>query len=362
VYLVRIAMLSPLYESVPPRGYGGTERVVWWLTDELVRRGHDVTLFASGDSRTRATQVALIERALRLDGTPRLLDAFALHLAAAHTVRERAHQFDLVHSHIDYLAFPAFQGCHTPHVHTMHGRLDIDGLAAVHRAFPAPLVSISESQREPLPDAAWFATVPHGLPIEGYPVGAGDGGYAVFLGRISPEKRPDAAIAIARAAGVRLVIAAKVDPADRAYFEAVIEPLLAAGTGVEFIGEVGDREKAALLGGACALVNPVLWPEPFGLVMIEAMACGTPVLGRRCGAIPEVLVDGVTGVVADDDAALVTALGDVSRYSRAACRARVEEHFTVARMVDAYERVYQQLVASSPLISRPRSRPLPAAG
>jgi glycosyltransferase involved in cell wall biosynthesis len=357
---LRIAMLSPLIESVPPRGYGGTERVVWWLTEELVRRGHDVTLFASGDSRTHAHQVALVERSLRLHGADRLVDAFALHLAAAQTVRDRADDFDVIHSHIDYAAFPALTECATPHVHTMHNRLDVDGLAEAHRAFPVPLVSISQSQRAPLPDAPWVATVHHGLPIEHYRVGRG-GDYALYLGRISPEKRPDAAIRIARAAGVRLVIAAKIDPAERRYHDEVIAPLLAAGDGVEYIGEVGDADKVALLGGARALLNPVLWPEPFGLVMIESLACGTPVLGRRCGATPEIVDDGVTGVVADDDEALVEALAHTDRFDRAACRRRVERDFTVERMTSAYESVYRTLIAAAPLTSRRRSPPIPAA-
>jgi glycosyltransferase involved in cell wall biosynthesis len=357
---VRIAMLSPLIESVPPRGYGGTERVVWWITDELVRRGHDVTLFASGDSRTRARPVALVERSLRLHGAGRLVDAFALHLAAARTVRERADQFDVIHSHVDYAAFPALTDCPTPHVHTLHNRLDVDGLAEAHRAFPAPLVSISASQREPMPDAEWVATVHHGLPIERYPVGPG-GDYALYLGRISPEKRPDAAIQIARAAGVRLIMAAKVDPAERRYHDEVIVPLLASGTGVDFIGEVGDGDKIALLGGARALLNPVLWPEPFGLVMIEALACGTPVLGRRCGAVPEIVDDGVTGVVADHDDALIDGLARARRLDRGACRRRVERDFTVDRMVSAYEAVYEDLIATPRIPSRRRSPAVPAA-
>jgi glycosyltransferase involved in cell wall biosynthesis len=245
-------------------------------------------------------------------------------------------------------------------VHTMHNRLDVEGLAAAHRAFPAPLVSISASQRVPLPDAPWVATVHHGLPIERYRIGDG-GDYALYLGRISPEKRPDAAIRIARAAGVRLIMAAKVDPAERRYHDEVIAPLLASGTGVDFVGEVGDEDKIALLGGARALLNPVLWPEPFGLVMIESLACGTPVLGRRCGAVPEIVDDGVTGVVAGDDEALVEALARADRFDRRACRRRVERDFTVERMVSAYEAVFEDLIATSAVTSRRQSPPIPAA-
>ena len=361
---MRIALTSPLYESVPPRCYGGTERVVWWLTEELVQRGHDVTLFCSGDSQTSATQVPLVEQSLRLHGGE-LLDATSFHLAAAHTVRQRAHEFDVIHSNFDYLAFPALQGCPTPHVHTMHGRLDVAGLSEVHRAFPAPLVSISDAQRAPLPDADWVETVYHGLPTDLYRPGDGRGDFVLFLGRISPEKRPCAAIRAARAAGVPLVIAAKIDAVDRRYYREVIEPMLLDGDGVEFIGEVDDRQKIELLGQCRALLNPVLWPEPFGLVMIEAMACGAPVIGRRCGSVPEVLLDGITGAICDDDDALVPALKRLDHYDRTACRAHVEEHFSVARMADDYEAVYQHLIdrASMPAVtSRPALRRRPLAG
>ena len=340
---VRIALLSPLYESVPPQKYGGTERVVSWLADELVRRGHHVTLFASGDSRTRAELVPVVDRALRLGHRGLLLDSYALHLAAAARVRARAHDFDVIHSSIDYLAFPAFRDAPVPFVTTMHGRLDIAGLTEVHGAYPLPVVSISDAQRAALPDAAWVATVYHGLPIEPGPVGPGGGDYVVFLGRISPEKAPDAAIRAARRAGVRLVIAAKIDPADRAYHDEVIAPLLRAGDGVEFIGEVDDAQKVALLRDARALLFPICWPEPFGLVMIEAMACGTPVIARRSGSVPEIVDHGRTGLICDDEDQLVAALHAIDRLDRAACRRAVEQRFSVARMTSDYETLYHDL-------------------
>jgi glycosyltransferase involved in cell wall biosynthesis len=361
---VRIALLSPLYESVPPRCYGGTERVVWWLTEELERRGHDVTLFCSGDSRTSANQVPLVEQSLRLHGG-QLLDPVATHLAAARIVRDRAHEFDIVHSNIDYLAFPSFIDCPVPHIHTMHGRLDVDGLSTMHAAYPVPLVSISDSQRAPIPDANWIDTVYHGLPTDLYRAGQGRGDFVLFLGRISPEKRPCAAIEIARKAGVKLVMAAKIDVNDRKYYREVVEPLLLDGGGVEFIGEVDDAEKIKLLGECRALLNPVLWPEPFGLVMIEAMACGAPVLGRCCGSVPEVVRHGVTGAICDDDEALVEALGDLDRFDRAACRRHVEEHFSVAAMTEGYLAVYEHMIelARMPAVtSRPAPRRRPLAG
>ena len=341
---LRIAQLAPMFESVPPMLYGGTERVVSWLCEELVQRGHDVTLFASGDSRTSARLVPVVERALRLNSGG-LVDPVAMHVAAAEMVRLRAGEFDVIHAHIDALSFPALRGAAAPMVTTLHGRLDIDGLGLLYEAFPdQPVVAISEAQRSQRPEAGWVATVHHGLPIDACPVGAGLGDYLLFLGRISPEKRPDVAIRAARRAGARLVIAAKVDPVDRRYFSDAVEPLL-RGPGVEFIGEVDDRAKVALLRDARALLFPIEWPEPFGLVMIESMACGTPVITRRCGSVPEVIADGRTGFVCDDDDALVPAIARVGEIDRGACRRWVEDRFSVTRMAIDYERVYRRLAA-----------------
>lgn len=338
---LRIAQIAPLWESVPPGRYGGTERVVSWLTEELVARGHAVTLFASGDSKTSARLVAGAPRALR---GSRDVDPLAAHLRSLACLQRMAHEFDVIHCHADVLGLVALRHCATPTVTTLHGRLDLAGIPdLLHSLAEMPLVSISDAQRLAAPRAGWIGTVYHGLPLERCPVGAGTGDYAVFLGRISPEKRPDAAIRIARRAGVRLVIAAKVDEVDRRYFEAVVEPLL-RGPGVEFLGEIRDEAKVALLGDARALLFPVLWPEPFGLAMIEAMACGTPVLARRCGSTPEVVDDPRVGVVCDDDCGLVEALRESHRFDRAACRAHVERRFSVDVMAERYEGLYRSLV------------------
>jgi glycosyltransferase involved in cell wall biosynthesis len=341
---MRIAQIAPLYESVPPTRYGGTERVVSWLTEELVARGHEVTLFASADSRTQATLVPVVDRALRLADVAGGPTWHALELAMAH---DRAHEFDVIHSHVDHLTFPVLRTSRTPVVTTLHGRLDVPGLGPVLRHFDSmPLVSISDAQRDPIPDAGWMRTIYHGLPLEDYEVGSGRGDYVVFLGRISPEKRPGAAIDLARRAGVRLVIAAKVDPTDRAYFESVVEPRLRE-PGIDFVGEVDDAAKVRLLGDARALLFPILWPEPFGLAMIEALACGTPVLTRRCGSTPEVIDTAEVGAVCDTDAALLRAFDGLGAFDRATCRRRVEERFSVARMADEYETVYDEIVASA---------------
>lgn len=339
---MRIAQVAPLYEPVPSTLYGGTERVVSWLTEELVRRGHDVTLFASGDSRTRARLVPVVPRALRL-GSDGLDDPVALHLAALEEVRRRAREFDVIHTHVDILAFPALRGVTVPHVATLHGRLDIGGLTQLYRHYrDLPLVSISDAQRAPLPNARWIGTVHHGLPLGPYRVGTGGGDYLVFLGRVSQEKGPDVAIRLARRAGVRLVIAAKVGAQDQPFFDEQIKPLL--GPGVEFIGEVDDQQKIALLRDARALIFPVNWPEPFGLVMIESMACGTPVLARRRGSIPEVVAHGRTGFIYDDEEQLLAAIGDVSLLNRHDCRRWVAQRFSAERMARDYERVYQRLL------------------
>jgi glycosyltransferase involved in cell wall biosynthesis len=340
---MRIAQVSPLYERVPPSRYGGTERVVAHLCDELMRRGHDVTLFASGDSDTLATLVPVTPRALRLD--PDARDPLAAHTLELAQVFERAEAFDVIHCHVDYLAFPYARLVRTPTVHTLHGRLDLPSLPPLFRHFAGvPMVSISDAQRRPLDgiDVRWAATVHHGLPLEEYPYFPARGRYLAFLGRISPEKGPDVAIEIAKRTGHPLRIAAKVDPVDREYFKRDIEPLLDHPL-IEFIGEIAQDEKPAFLGGALALLFPIDWPEPFGLAMIEAMACGTPVIARPCGSVAEVIVPGETGWLGDTVADLVRAVERTDELSREACRRAVEERFTVQRMARDYEAVYRRV-------------------
>ena len=342
---MRIAQVAPLYESVPPRLYGGTERVVSWLADELVERGHEVTLFASGDSRTHARLVSAWPRALRLD--PAQPDPFALHTLELAQAFSRADDFDVVHCHVDYLALPYGRLVSTPVVHTLHGRLDLRPLIHVLTELrEVPLVSISDSQREPLTglDLNWVATVHHGLPMRDVPAvtTASDGRYLVFLGRMSAEKRPDLAIAVAKRAGLPLIMAAKVDRPDREYFEREIRPQLGHPL-IEYIGEVSDAEKWRLLGDALALLFPIDWPEPFGLAMIEALACGTPVVARPCGAVPEIVRDGEVGFLADTVDELVAAVKRVDVIDRARCRRWAEAQFSVGVMADHYESVYRRL-------------------
>ena len=342
---MRIAQAAPLHESIPPMLYGGTERVVSWLTEELVRRGHEVTLFASADSRTAAKLVPVTEQAQRLNPAERIDGLASPHLLVA-MLRQQRTEFDVIHSHLDYLPFAALQEVAHRVVTTLHGRLDLDGLRPLYKFHSAyPLVSISDAQRAHLPDANWIATVHHGLPLEQYEPGPGCGDYFVFLGRISPEKRPDVAIEVARKAGVRLVIAAKVDPVDQAYFEQVVEPLL-KGPSVEYIGEVDEERKAELLRDARGLLLPILWPEPFGLAMIEAMAFGTPFITRRCGSTPEIVAHGQVGYICDTDEELVSAIKKVEALDRADCRRWVEERFSVGRMAAEYEQIYAALLAA----------------
>jgi glycosyltransferase involved in cell wall biosynthesis len=329
--------------------YGGTERVVYHLVEEQVRRGHEVTLFASGDSRSSADMVSPIPRALRLDLDAS--DTLAPHVVLMSQVFEQAEDFDLIHCHIDYMAFPFSRLVPTPTVHTLHGRLDMPQVRMVLRHFDdVPLVSISDSQRRPLDGLklAWAGTVYHGLPMEEYPAGAGRGGYLAFLGRMSPEKRPDLAIAAAKQAGVPLRIAAKVDPVDRPYFEREIEPLLSDPL-VEFIGEIGQADKSRFLGDAIGLLFPIDWPEPFGLVMIEAMACGTPVIARPLGSVPEVITPGRTGFIADSVDEIVEAVRHLDSIDRAVCREEAQARFSVARMVDDYDAIYEKLEAGAQL-------------
>jgi glycosyltransferase involved in cell wall biosynthesis len=344
---MRIAQIAPLFESVPPRLYGGTERVVSWLTEELVRQGHQLTLFASGDSITSAELVPCTARALRLD--PDVRDAIPHQMITLDEVRERADEFDILHFHTDYLHFPLFRSERRRTLTTLHGRQDLPDHMLFYRRFSdMPLVSISNAQRSPLPGANFVATVHHGLPLDLHaPSFNPQGSYLAFLGRISPEKRPDRAIAIARAAGLPLKIAAKVDKADHAYFRDVIAPML-NGPEIEFIGEINENAKSEFLGQAAALVFPIDWPEPFGLVMIEAMACGTPVLAFGCGSVPEIVEDGLTGRIVSDVDEAVRAVPGLLKLDRKAIRARFEARFSSARMAAEYGRIYQRMLRRLP--------------
>ena len=342
---MRIAQIAPLFEAVPPKLYGGTERVVYSLTEELVALGHDVTLFASGDSVTSAKLDPPWPRALRLD--PEIRDWVATYALLIEHVRRRAHEFDVLHFHIDYWPNSVFTRQPTPFLTTLHGRLDLTEFAAVYRFFPAvPLVSISDSQRRPLPDLNWAATVHHGIPADLLRPLPAEPSYFAFLGRISPEKGIERAIRIATAAGVKLKVAAKVDQADRAYYEAEVAPLL-ANAEVEFIGEINDAQKPAFLSGARALLFPIDWPEPFGLVMIEAMACGCPVIAFRRGSVPEVMDDGVTGFVVENVAEAVAATRRLPTLDRAAIRRVFDRRWTARRMATDYVAVYDRLIRAS---------------
>jgi glycosyltransferase involved in cell wall biosynthesis len=339
---MRIAQISPLHESVPPRLYGGTERIVHYLTEELVREGHDVTLFASGDSETSARLVPCCDKALRLSGAR---DPLVHHVLMLEKVFQHAREFDVIHSHIEYPAYPIIRRQpETPVLTTTHGRMDLPGLEPLYGEYSEiPLVSISDSQRAPLPGAGWRGTVHHGLPAGFLSLREEHRGYLAFLGRVSPEKRLDSAIRIAVAAGIPLEIAAKVDKQDEDFFHAEIEPLLRHPL-VRFHGEIGDAEKQDFLGGAMALLFPVDWPEPFGLVMIEAMACGTPVIARARGSVPEVMRDGVSGFVIETEEQAVEAVRRIPSLSRAACRAYFEERFSAARMAGDYLALYRALI------------------
>jgi len=349
---MKIAQVAPLIESVPPRLYGGTERIVSYLTEELVELGHEVTLFASGDSVTSAALASCCARALRFDPTMR--DIIPHLVLMIDKVRQRAEEFDIIHFHIDLLQFPVFRSLAARTLTTLHGRQDLGDLKPFYSCFgEMPLVSISSDQRKPLPHANFVATIHHGIPADLHRPSFAPGGYFAFLGRISPEKRPDRAIRIAAAAGVPLKIAAKVDKVDEDYFRCDILPLI-DGLGVEFIGEINEREKTKFLGEAAALLFPVDWPEPFGLVMIEAMACGTPVLAFRCGSIPEVIDDGVTGKVVDSEEEAIAALPGILSYDRRAVRQRFEERFTATRMAKDYVGIYRRLLAARTPVPRPR--------
>ncbi len=351
---MRIAMVAPLIESVPPRLYGGTERVVSVLTEELVDRGHQVTLFASGDSRTRASLSACCPVGLRLDTEAR--DTVAATMVQLSTVYGRAHEFDVIHNHTDYFAFPFARMSATPTVTTTHGRLDLAEVRRVYTHFREQnLVSISAAQRLPLPEANWVGTAYNGIDLSHFTFNAKGGDYLVFLGRISPEKRPDRAIEVARNLGMRLLIAAKVDPADQVYYEHAIAPMIRDCPLVEYIGEVNEQEKNELLGGAYAYLFPIDWPEPFGLTMVEAMATGTPVLAYRAGSVPEVIVDGVTGFICETLGQMVEAVPRIARISRATCRDHVEKRFSASAMTDAYEEVYERVAGPDTDCESPRA-------
>jgi glycosyltransferase involved in cell wall biosynthesis len=338
---MRIAQVAPLIESVPPKLYGGTERVVAWLVDELVSAGHEVTLFASGDSRTSAELHAVWPRALRL-GRPRT-DPLVAQAALLEAVARNATEFDVIHMHIDWLHLPLLSRLGVPFLTTCHGRMDLPGFSDVVRRFPdAPFVSISDNQRLPLKAANWLGTVYHGLPTDLFQPSFEPGSYLAFLGRLTAEKGPEAAIRIARAGKMPLRIAAKVPRGERNYFKEKLEPLI-DGEQVQLTGEVGDETKRQFLAGAAALLFPIDWPEPFGLVMIEAMACGTPVIAFSSGSVPEVIDDGITGFVVRSEAEAVEAIGRVSELDRRRVRSHFEKRFTTRRMAQEYLRHYEAL-------------------
>lgn len=344
---MRIAQVSSLMEAVPPKLYGGTERVVANLTDELVEMGHDVTLFASGDSVTKAKLEACWPRAMRLDDSVK--DYLAPHIMMLETIARRAREFDILHMHVDYLGYPIMSRCGVPFVTTLHGRLDLAGLPPLYEMFgDVPVVSISDNQRLPLPGANYVSTIYHGLPEKLLTAGPG-GDYLAFIGRISPEKAPDAAIRIAAKAGMKIKIAAKIDNVDRLYYQEKIEHLMAMPH-VEFIGEINDSQKSAFLGNAAGLLFPIAWPEPFGMAMIEAMACGTPVIAMRNGSVPEVVDDGVTGFIVDSEDEAVAAVARLPALDRARVRRTFETRFSARRMAEDYLEVYRELVADK----RPR--------
>jgi glycosyltransferase involved in cell wall biosynthesis len=338
---MRIAQVSPLFEAVPPKLYGGTERVVYSLTEELVAMGHDVTLFASGDSITSAKLAPMRKEALRLD--PTVKDWVATYMRMIELIYRRADEFDIIHFHIDYFPLALFSRQRTPFLTTLHGRLDVTEFKEVFELYPdAPFVSISNSQRKPIPNLNWVRTVLHGMPAGLLTPQTVTPSYFAFLGRISPEKGVDRAIRIAARAGVKLKIAAKVDKADQEYFDTEIKPLLAQGH-VEFIGEIDDSQKPEFLSGAKALLFPIDWPEPFGLVMIESMACGTPVIAFNCGSVPEVMDDGLTGFIVNSEDEAVAAIGRLNELDRGRVRQQFDRRFTARRMAQDYLDLYGEL-------------------
>jgi glycosyltransferase involved in cell wall biosynthesis len=339
---MRIAQVAPLAESVPPRLYGGTERVVAWLTEELVALGHDVTLFASGDSKTRASLVPIIPRAIRLS-KPRP-DPFPAYAAQLDALADAAEKFDIVHCHTDWLHFPLLTRLGVPHLTTFHNRLDTPELPPVIARFPdAPLVAISDHHRKPLPSANWLGTVYHGMPANTFAPSYEPGSYLAFLGRLTKEKGPETAIALARETGMPLRMAAKIPRSETRYYKERLQPLI-DGDQIRLLGELNDTDKGKLLRGASALLFPIDWPEPFGLVMIEAMACGTPVIAFRCGSVPEVVEDGVTGFVVNDEIEAVAAIRRLGELDRRRIRATFDQRFTARRMAQDYLQHYEKLL------------------
>jgi glycosyltransferase involved in cell wall biosynthesis len=343
---MRIAQVAPLIECVPPKLYGGTERVVSWLTEELVRLGHDVTLFASGDSQTSAELVACSDRALRLD--PNVKDVLPHNVLLLERIRQRVDEFDLIHFHIDFTYFPLFRHIANRTLSTLHGRLDIPDLVPLYEEFSEmPLVSISNNQRLPMPPVNWQATIYHGQPVDDLPFEENPSlDYIAFLGRVSPEKRPDRAIEIAVKTGMPLRMASKIDRVDQEYFDESIKPMIEANRNlVDFTGEFEIDEKRPFLGNAKAVLFPIDWPEPFGLVMIESMSCGTPVIGFRCGSVPEVIDDGVTGFIVDTVDEAVEALQRIDSLDRRKIRERFVERFSDTRMTADYVSLYERMLA-----------------
>lgn len=339
---MKIAQIAPLYEAVPPRLYGGTERVIHYLTEELVKEGHEVTLFASGDSLTSARLIANVQEALRL--SPSCIDPLAHHIVQMQEVMDRSREFDILHFHTDFLHYPLTQQCAVPCITTLHGRLDIPDLQPLYDRFTRQrVVSISDNQRKPLPQANWAGTVYHGLPEQLHPMNDAPGEYFAFIGRISPEKRVDRAIEIAIACNQPIKIAAKIDKADERYFEKEIAHLLQHPL-VEYIGEINEAQKTAFLGHAKAMLFPIDWAEPFGMVMIEAMSCGTPVIAFNNGSVPEIIDDGETGFIVQDIPEAIAAAQHVTRLSRRNIRRVFEQKFTAARMAGDYVRIYQSVI------------------
>lgn len=342
---MKIAQVAPLFESVPPKLYGGTERIVFQLTEELVKRGHDVTLYASGDSDTSARLISACPTGLRLDSY--YTDPIAYHILMLGQLSRAAHSYDIIHFHTVFLHYPLLRRLSTPAVTTLHGRLDLPDLHPVHHEFSElDVISISDSQRTPLPDLNWQGTVYHGLPRNQYMFEPQPEDYLVFLGRISPEKRPDRAIEIAKRTGRKLKIAAKVDNLDKAYFDETIKPLLDHPL-IEFVGEIDETRKRPLLSKACALLFPIDWPEPFGLVMIEALACGTPVIAFRSGSVPEIIEDGISGYIVESMDQAIDATLHINELSRKICRQRFEQRFSVETMTDAYLNVYEKVITET---------------